>query len=139
MGESRRLHLSLHINQSLGAWLPRESMEKDQRLRIRAQTGGMLNEVVPTVSPAARRKTGCSCLCTFFQKHHCACSLCLNVDAECASPMCIISKLVIKETMKRQKSSHSQGLASSKTMHCILLTGKLLSPFALACCYVKNL
>lgn len=50
MGKSRGLHLSLHINQSLGAWLPRESMEKDQRLRIRAQTDGTLNEVVPNAS-----------------------------------------------------------------------------------------
>lgn len=31
--------------------------------------------------------------------------------------------------MKIQKASHTQGLASTKTMHCILLKGKLLSIF----------
>lgn len=51
----------------------------------------------------------------------------------------VYNKLVVKETIKKQKSSHSQGLASTKAVHCILLKGKLLSAFALACYYVKNL
>lgn len=44
-----------------------------------------------------------------------------------------------KKTMKIQKASYTQELTSIKAMHCILLKGKLLSTFSLACYYVKNL